>query len=54
VQSQPLRTSNWGLTVSHGSKVLSPKYDIINAYMATLFGGEAWDLCVDAWVEQKS
>ena len=24
--------------------VLSPKYDM-DAYMTTLFGGEAWDLC---------
>ena len=29
---------------SHGSQVLSPKYDM-DAYMGTLCGGEAWDLC---------
>ena len=33
-----------GLTTSHRSQVLSPKYDM-DAYMATLFGGEARDLC---------
>ncbi len=27
-----------------GSQVLSPNYDM-DVYMATLFGGEAWDLC---------
>ena len=26
------------------TRVLSPKYDL-DAYMATLFRGEAWDLC---------
>ena len=30
--------------VHMGSQVLSPKYDI-DAYMTTLFGSEAWDLC---------
>ena len=30
--------------VHTGSQVLSPKYDI-DAYMTTLFGSEAWDLC---------
>ena len=41
-QSQPLRAWKLGLTTAH--KVGSPKYDM-DAYMATLFGGEAWDLC---------
>ena len=27
-----------------GSQVLSPTYDM-DAYMAKLFGGDAWDLC---------
>ena len=31
--------------ISSGSpQVLSPKYDM-DAYMASLFGGKAWDLC---------
>ena len=27
-----------------GFQVLNPEYDM-DAYMATLFGGEAWDMC---------
>jgi hypothetical protein len=42
MQSQPLRAWKLGLTTSH--VVPSPNYDM-DAYMATLFGGEAWDLC---------
>ena len=45
MQSQPLRAWKLGLTISHGSQVLSPKYDM-DVYMATLFEGEAWDLCL--------
>ena len=33
-----------GFTTSHGAPSLSPKYDM-NVYMATLFGGETWNLC---------
>ena len=44
MQFQPLRAWKLRLTTSHGSQVLSPNYDM-DAYMATLFGGEAWDLC---------
>ena len=47
VQSQPLRAWKLGLTTSHGSQVVSLKYDM-DAYMATLFGGEAQDLCYDS------
>ena len=32
------------LPLHTGSRVLSPKYDM-DAYMAILFGGEAWDFC---------
>jgi hypothetical protein len=33
-----------GLTTSHRSQVLNPKYDM-DACNATLSEGEAWDLC---------
>ena len=34
-----------GLTASHGvPRLESLKYDM-DAYMATLFGGEVWDVC---------
>ena len=32
--------------VHMGSQVVSPNYDM-DAYMATLYGGEAWDLCCE-------
>jgi hypothetical protein len=35
-----------GLTTSHGSQVLVPDDDM-DAYMATLFGGEARDSCLE-------
>ena len=35
---------SWDLPLYIGSQVLSPKYNM-DAYMATLIGGEAWDLC---------
>jgi hypothetical protein len=35
---------NWDWPFRMDSQVLSPKHDM-DAYMATLFGGEAWDLC---------
>jgi hypothetical protein len=41
-----------GLTTSHGSLILSPKYDM-DVRMPTLFGGEAWT-CVESWVEKKN
>ena len=45
MQSQLLRAWKLGLTNSDvRSQVLSAMYDI-DAYMASLFGGEAWDLC---------
>ena len=34
----------WDFFISHGSQVLTFKYDV-DAYMATLLGGEAQDLC---------
>ena len=34
-----------GLPLYIGSQVLSPKYDMDAYNMATLSGGEAWDLC---------
>ena len=37
------RDQNQG-PIHTGSQVLSPKYDM-DAYMATLFEGEAWELC---------
>ena len=44
MQSWLLRSWVLGLTTSQGTQVLGPKYDM-NAYMATLSGGEAWNLC---------
>jgi hypothetical protein len=44
MQSQPLRAWKLGLTTLQGFQVISSKYDM-GAYMTTLFGGEAWDLC---------
>ena len=35
---------SWDLPLHIESHVLSAKYDM-DAYMATLSGGEAWDLC---------
>ena len=35
---------SWGLPLHTGSQVPSPNYDM-DAYMATLFRREAWDLC---------
>ena len=46
MQSRPLRAEKLGLTTSYGSQVFSPNYDM-DAYMATCFGGEAWDLCYE-------
>ena len=37
---------SWDLPLHMGSQVLSLSYDM-DAYMATLFGGEAWDLCCE-------
>ena len=36
---------SWDLLLHMRSQVIGPKYDM-NAYMATLFGGEAWN---DFW-----
>ena len=45
MQSQPLRAWEVGILPLHmRSQVSSLKYDM-DAYMAILFGGEAWDLC---------
>ena len=52
MQSQPLRAWRLELTTSHGPQALSPKYDM-NAYMATLFEGEAWDLCWELGLAKK-
>ena len=50
VQSQPLRdTYNLNclvLALYTGSQVISPNYDM-DAYMASLFEDEAWDLCYE-------
>ena len=35
---------SWDLPLHMRSQVPSPKYDM-DAYMTTLYGGEAWDLC---------
>ena len=43
MQSQLLRAWKLGLSTAHGLQVLCPNYDM-DAHMATLFGGEAWDL----------
>ena len=37
---------SWDLPLYTGPVVLSPKYDM-DAYMATFFGGEAWDMCCE-------
>ena len=42
MQSQPLKAWKLGLTTSHRVPSPSPNYDM-DAYMTTLFGGEAWD-----------
>ena len=44
MQSQPLRAWKLGLTTSYGVTSASPNQDM-DAYMATLSIGEAWDLC---------
>ena len=51
MRSQSLRAWTLGFTTSHGVSIL--KYDM-DAYMATLSKGEAWDLCVEGWMEPKS
>ena len=40
------------MSVHMGSQVLSPKYDV-DASMATLFGGEASDLCWEVGLSKK-
>jgi hypothetical protein len=35
---------SWNLPLHMGSQVLSSKCDM-DVHMASLFGGEAWDLC---------
>jgi hypothetical protein len=37
---------SWDLPLDMGSQVLHLDYDM-DAYMATFFGGEAWDLCCE-------
>ena len=49
LEVDPCNLNRWkygsrDLPLHMGSQVLSPMYDM-HAYMATLFGGEAWDLC---------
>ena len=36
-----------------GSQVLSPKYDDVDAHMATLFGGVAWGLMLRVGLSRK-
>ena len=43
MQSQLLEHGSWDYQLHTGSQVLGPNYDM-NAYMATLFEGEVWDL----------
>jgi hypothetical protein len=50
MQSQSLRAWKLGLSTSHG--VPSRKYDM-DAYMATLSGGEAWGLCCEVRSSKK-
>jgi hypothetical protein len=44
---------NWDLPLHIRSWVLRSKYDM-DAYMATLFGGETWDWCWESWAKQKA
>ena len=44
VQSQPLRAWKLGFLCYMGFQVINFKYDM-DAYMTTIFEGEAWDLC---------
>ena len=46
MQTQLMRAWKLGLTISHWCRVLSLNYDM-DAYMATLFEGEARDLCCE-------
>ena len=39
-----MKVGTYHLPLPTGSQVLISNYDM-NAYMATLFGGEPWDLC---------
>ena len=52
MQSQLLRAWKLGLTTSHRSLVLSPKYDM-DAYMATLLEVRL-GTCIENWAEQKA
>ena len=54
MQSRPSREhGSWDLSLHTGSQALSPKYDM-DAYMATLFGGEFLGTCVESWVQQNT
>ena len=44
MQSQLLKEWKLRPTTSDGSQFLGPKYDM-DAYMATRFGSETWNLC---------
>ena len=44
IQYEPLRAWKVGHTTSHRSQVMGHEYDM-DAYLATLLGGKAWDLC---------
>ena len=37
-------TDSWDFPLHMGSQVVGPNYDM-DAYMATLFGDESWNLC---------
>ena len=43
---------SWDFSTSHGSQVLSPKH-VMDAYMAILFGGEAWDFVLRVGSSKK-
>ena len=49
---QPLRAWKFQVLIHMESQVLSLKIDM-DAYMATLFGGEAWDLCYELGQAKK-
>ena len=43
MQSQLLEHGSWNLSLHTGSQIQCPNYDM-DAYIASLFEGEVWDL----------